>query len=145
MATKPIQMKPYLQKVKDKIIKDLVDMLKREDFLPKIYIGKTEDFSESAQRHFKEGYPILLQIAEGNAEEVSQLEDSLISWAQKDTGFTCLNKNRGSGGNPFANKLYICLDSSVKGDDLYEIDELILLGKEYPLNLKDLRNETKDK
>ena len=140
-------MKSYLQKVKDKIILDLIAMSEKFDFNPGLYIGKTEDFEKSTERHVSDGLPILLRIAEGNPEDIALLEDALISWAQNQNNdvFKCLNTNRGSGGNINANKLYICFDTSVEGDELFEMDEMQFLGNEYPIDLQCLKNEAKDK
>lgn len=127
-------------KVTNGIISALNKMRNEKQFNPKIYIGKTSNFNSAYDRHNKEGYPILLRIAEGTPEEIDMLEASLLDWVTTDRTWSTGNTNTGSGGNPSADKLYICLDSSYDNDELYEASEEILLGKGFPINLNN-KNE----
>ncbi len=124
-----------LQKVAARIKKDMADMKERWKFSPGIYVGKTDDFHESSERHKKEGYPVLLHVAKGEPKDIAELENAMITFYQNSPDWKCHNTNAGSGGNPNADKLYICFDSSVKGDDLYELDEVWFLGDGYPSDL----------
>ncbi len=125
------------EKVVAKVSSALNEMRKKEKFDPQIYIGKTDDFTQSYHRHKKEGYPILLRIAEGDPDQIGELEAKLIKYFLGDNSWKVGNKNEGSAGNPGADKIYICLDSSSSDDELCEYDETSLLGKEFPINLKE--------
>lgn len=126
----------FAQTVVGKLKKTKTD---HPEFVPHVYVGKTNSFQESYGRHFNEGYPALLRVAEGTPEEVSMLEDILIRMLKQDGTWHLDNKNEGSGGNVMADKIYICFDSSVKEDTMNEYGEEFFLGKEYPVDLKDLR------
>lgn len=128
-------MNEIIKHVAEKIKKDMDLMKSENDFNPAIYIGKTNDLKNAFHRHEKDGYPVLLEIAEGTGEEIASLESKLIELFLNDNQWTCRNKRDTSAGNPKADKLYICLDDSVANDPLYERSEKSLLNNEYPLQL----------
>ena len=102
-------------------------------FDPCVYVGKTDSFQKAYGRHSNEGFPVLLRVAEGTPSDVSELEGILNSMLKQDP--TWKVGNGGSAGKPMADKIYICLDSSVEGDPLCEYEEEFFLGKGYPVNL----------
>lgn len=125
-----------IKQTASEIIRALNAMKKKYSFNPGIYIGKTSDFLDAYSRHQKEGLPILLRVAEGSPKEISDLEAALNKWAiGNKENWNCLNKNCGSTGNPDADKLYICLDTSADDDGIYEYDEKMFLGTEYPIQI----------
>lgn len=109
------------------------------NFNPSVYVGKCTDFQDIEKRHLVDGdYQVLLRVAECDSRNAARLEDLLIGMFKNDTvvHWHLNNKNGGSGGNPTANKIYICFDSSVECDELYDWDELQFLGQEYPIQIK---------
>lgn len=124
-----------LDKFALKVIADLKAMMSKYDINPHVYVGKTHDFGESWERHKREGFPILLQIATGTSYQIATLESLLSDFLRNDSSIQCTNEKGGSAGNPDADKLYICIDESYEGDSLYDADQDILLDKKYPISL----------
>ena len=124
-----------LDKFALQVVVDLKTMMCKHNIDPRVYVGKTNDFGESLERHKKEGLPILLQIATGTSGQIAQLESLLSGLLRNDSSIRCENKNGGSAGSVDADKLYICIDESYAGDLLYEADQDILLNKKYPIAL----------
>ena len=118
-----------------KIVSDVTDDLLR-DFTPSIYVGKTNNVVRRANEHQEEGLPCTLRIAHGDARLIAKLEKQLISQFKGIKNCKLLNKEEGSLGNPEADWLYISLSECHPNDELCEYDETLLLGKEYPLNIK---------
>lgn len=121
--------------IRSKILNDFKAKCKAYNFHPKIYVGKTQDFSEAEERHKQEGYPIFLQAATGNPKDISKLEDFINSNLINSNEWLSENKRRGSAGNTNADKLYICLATTTSSDELWEYDHLQYLGQEYPLDI----------
>lgn len=71
------------------------------------YIGKTGDYEDREDKHFREGYLVMWEIAKGAPKKIAQLEKHLIGYylvAQKDI---IDNKDPESTG-PDGEILYIC-------------------------------------
>ncbi|MDE6697822.1 MAG: hypothetical protein K2K25_13160 [Muribaculaceae bacterium] len=126
-----------LDKFAQQVVVDLKTMMYKNHINPRVYVGKTNDFVESLERHKKEGFPILLQITTGTPGQIAKLESLLSDLLRKDPSIRCDNKNGGSAGSVNADKLYICIDESYDGDLLYDADQDILLDKKYPMEIDD--------
>lgn len=126
-----------LDKFAMQVIVDYKAMMYKNNINPRVYVGKTNNFGESLERHKKEGLPILLQIATGSPAQIAKLESLLSNLLRRDRSIRCENQNGGSAGNLEADKLYICIDVSYAGDFLYEADQDILLNKKYPIAIGD--------
>ena len=102
------------------------------------YIGKTENFEERRFNHTQnDGYTFCWELADGTPEKISKLENSLISYYQKNDKYKNLidNENKGSAGNSNANILYVAFKfiGEFNINELFE-DEL-QIDSNFPITL----------
>ena len=120
----------YLQQIKT-AIDDRLNWKKCTCF----YIGKTDNFESRCLEHRQEeGYTFCWELAKGEAELISKLEDNLIKLYKEDKRLK--NKNEGSGGNPNADTLYVAFryeDENFNPNELH--DDVLPIQKGFPIQL----------
>lgn len=132
-----MKIKKKIIDLENQIINAIEKHLKSSSYIS-FYIGKTDDFNRRMQEHkTKDGYTCCWKLATGKADEISKMENDLISHFKSSKKFQNKidNKNVGSGGNDKANILYVAFKKEI--DDIDDdCKDIFDFADGFPLNLE---------
>lgn len=121
------------------LIKDVIEKKLKWKECSQFYIGKTDNFEDRRIDHIQnqdENYTYCWKLAHGTPEQISELENELISFYQSSEFKTILqNENKGSAGNSEADTLYVAFkyNDTIDFNELY--DDAVEIENDFPLNL----------
>ena len=110
----------------EQLCKELENKLRAITHLDYFYIGETDNLSETADRHMKEGYSSTTLLAKGNHSIISKAEEQLITYFQ-DSNLKEKNKNKSpySVGSKTADMIYVSIKISPRVDNELDDDDII--------------------
>ncbi len=131
--------KMKVQEATNLIIQQIEEVvIQREDWHPKVYIGKTQNVEEREKEHLREGHPLyyLVCLATGSSEKINQLEKSCIVALRNSQKLQMYNERDGGAGNPQADNLYVAFTELWPGDDFEELPMANLFdSNKFPIQL----------